>query len=120
MERPPVSFRSAVYHIHEKELLDSLAVLGKRIGIKNKTEREKLANAIKYFNHRSQGPESGDSLYIRTHIKDGIQKAIFMDGDCITEEMIRSSNLLSSTTAILSIQYGRSEGYYDVETFIPI
>lgn len=119
MQRP-VAFRSCVYHFHETELLDGLAVLGKRVGIKNKSEREKLANGIKYFQHRAVDREAGDSLYIRSHLKDGIQKAIFMDGDCITEDMIRQNQLLNSTTAIVSIKYGMSDGYYDVEAFIPI
>ena len=119
MQRP-VDFRSSLYHINESELMDSLAVIGKRIGIKNKDQRERLANGIKYFKHRAADREAGDSLYIRTDLKEGILKAIFTDGDVITEDMIRANKLLSPTTAILSIRYGRTEGYYDVEVFIPI
>lgn len=114
------NLRSALYHAAASELNDMLYIIGQKVGIKNKTQRAKLDQAVAYFLHMSADREGNDSLYIRTHIKDGIQKAIFMKDESIDEDMIRQNNLLSASYAIISVRYGRSQGYFEIEVFIPI
>lgn len=115
------NFRSCVYHAHDDDLAEKLYTLGKKIGIKNATQRAKLDQALKYFKTMSEQQESdGGSLYVRTDIKNGIQKAIYMKDDYVDEEMVRRNNLLSPSVAIISVRHGQTSGSYDIEAFIPI